>query len=97
MRWQLVDSAEAAGSRYELTGMAFDDGMGVDSIWLQDAGGNRWLGDFIYASHFKVVISDATQAVINSAVINSAVQGPLTLHITDKAGNEQRLKVSLPK
>lgn len=92
VRWHPIDSVNGRASAYELTGMAFDDGMGLDSIWLQDAAGNRWAGNFIYASHFKVTIP-ATDKAVNT----NSLQAPLTLHVTDKAGNEQRLGVTLPQ
>jgi hypothetical protein len=57
-----------------LVGMAFDDGMGVSKVWLEDSSGQVWPGHFLYASHFKVNIE-------------GAVQGKLSLILLDKAGN----------
>jgi len=57
-----------------LVGMAFDDGMGVSKVWLEDSSGQIWRGHFLYASHFKVNIE-------------GEVQGELSLILLDKAGN----------
>jgi hypothetical protein len=67
----------------DLVGMAFDDGMGVDKVWLEDAAGQTWQGHFLYASHFKVTIS-------------GEIQGTLSIMLLDKAGNKSRQVISLP-
>ncbi|MGK0404996.1 MAG: hypothetical protein ACJAR6_000365 [Oleispira sp.] len=41
--------------------MAFDDGIGVNKVWLKDATGQIWLGYFLYTSHFKVKIEGQVQ------------------------------------
>jgi hypothetical protein len=66
-----------------LVGMAFDDGMGVDKVWLEDASGRIWLGHFLYASHFKVKIE-------------GQAQGDLLLVLQDKSGNKSIQTVSSP-
>jgi hypothetical protein len=66
-----------------LVGMAFDDGMGVDKVWLEDATGQIWLGYFLYASHFKVKIE-------------GQVQGDLALVLLDKSGNKSIQPISSP-
>jgi len=64
-----------------LVGMAFDDGMGVEKIWLQDDSGNQWDGKFLYMSHFKIEL-------------DSQVEGKLTLMLLDKAGNRTQQEIS---
>ncbi|MBQ0731460.1 MAG: hypothetical protein KBT75_12210, partial [Oleispira antarctica] len=66
-----------------LVGMAFDDGMGVDKVWLEDAAGQVWQGQFLYASHFKVKIE-------------GAAQGVLSLILLDKSGNKITQVISSP-
>jgi hypothetical protein len=66
-----------------LAGMAFDDGMGVDKIWLKDAAGSIWTGKFLYASHFNISVE-------------GSVQEPLTLILVDKAGNKVTQTISAP-
>jgi hypothetical protein len=65
-----------------LVGMAFDDGMGVDKIWLEDEAGNQWQGAFVYMSHFKIQI-------------DGQIEGSLRLVLLDKAGNENQQVISL--
>ena len=62
--------------------MAFDDGMGVDKIWLEDEVGNQWQGTFVYMSHFKIEI-------------DSQVKGALQLILLDKAGNKSKQSISI--
>ena len=66
-----------------LVGMAFDDGMGVDKVWLEDAAGQTWSGHFLYASHFKVKFA-------------GPVEGELSLILLDKAGNKSSQSISAP-
>jgi hypothetical protein len=66
-----------------LVGMAFDDGMGVSKIWLEDESGQTWQGHFLYTSHFKVKI-------------DGEVQGRLSLKLVDKAGNKATKSISQP-
>ncbi|HCM06386.1 MAG TPA: hypothetical protein DIC30_10280, partial [Oceanospirillales bacterium] len=68
-------------NEHTLVGMAFDDGMGVDKIWLQDESGKQWQGQFLYMSHFKITV-------------DADVLGKLTLMLLDKAGNRQQSEIS---
>ena len=61
----------------QVSGMAFDDGMGVDKIWVEDSTGKRWQGSFSYTSHFRLSIK-------------GEFTPPITLILKDKAGNQTR-------
>jgi len=65
-----VDFANSA-----VTGMAYDDGMGVARIWAEDSAGQAFEGKFLYTSHFRISIPE-------SATL------PLKVKLQDKAGNQ---------
>jgi hypothetical protein len=66
-----------------LVGMAFDDGMGISKVWLEDTAGQTWQGSFLYATHFKVKVE-------------GEIQGSLSLILEDKAGNQSTRSISSP-
>lgn len=69
-----------------LIGMAFDDGMGVSEVWLEDEAGHVWPGHFLYASHFKVSLEAG----------EDEIEGGLSLVLVDKAGNKSIQSISSP-
>ena len=64
-----------------VTGMAYDDGMGIRAVWLENPFGERCEGSVIYSGHIRVVCPNRNNST------------EWTLIVEDVSGNRTEKKL----